>query len=1043
MTPYTLNMNKSMFRQIRKIISIIVLAAFISTSVKSPVYAQSDQKGMMPLLPVPGVMVHLSPEFTSAHLQGITIHPDNALQFDFLIHKGDQDLEDDQKPEEYKKLVKYFLASLTIPDEDQWVNLSPYEKDRIIKDDFGKTEMGRDLLAEDYLLKQITSSLIYPEDGLGKAFWDKVYERAWNEYHTTDIPVNTFNKVWIVPDQAYVYESGNSAYILNSHLRVMLEEDYLSLEKHVAISSSSAGRGNANDTHAIGSQVIREIILPELEKEVNEGKNFANLRQMYSGMILATWYKKALKESLLGKVYADRAKVKGVDQDPQTNEEIYRRYLKAFKKGVFNYIKEDVDKYTNEIIPRKYFSGGWKGFDQAVYAASDTDFNRTGELVIANSDTISFLPKIDMASLASEGSLDRATVTFNAQGNTSGGIAVRTPVDLRDITRKLVYFFNLKYSQDKQLPYFYLSDDKEKIVSTWIRSNLPALSADEMQTVRVFAGQLIGNTDGGELLLAALGNFHPASPTPDRAMTSEKRTAVVADDDSAVLQINKTVLELQGFNVLTAASPSELEEVMANHGEEVSLLVSDTTGWTDTVANVLSKVKRKIPVLAVSGADSKDVWEKSNVPITAFLKKPYGIKQLKDVVNAILPQDSAMTAQIVVVSSDPNLRRMIESDLGTPGVRVLPAASPAALEQAMKSKVSLLVIDTRTAWVSPGMATNNTPALVLGLGLDDMNGWKKKNTAIFNLPYAGKDFLGKVHEILSNDQAMTADARGREFQETLQKLLASPGVAELFQANSSLKQNIEAKAKDDNVPFITRFTEIKDQITNAMPKEQGAFHDSGIETNYRRTLVKRIENILYGKNLLIVGADTFSSILKHRADFYGIKVTTAASGAEAKTLLEGPVKFDTVIFDVDDASNREQLAALVPADPGLSKIPMVLTGDQDAQKDFLASLNSRNMRLVEKVELPVFSSLADLVEDQQVPRNDAAMNAFNKGGIDFNAANLNLRIKRDGRGVPLPLSQQDMNQLLQIQGFVPVIVEIQPAVNLPILSELQQKLQAP
>jgi Fe-S cluster biosynthesis and repair protein YggX len=45
--------------------------------------------------------------------------------------------------------------------------------------------MGRDLLAEDYLLKQITSSLIYPEDGLGKKFWDKVYERAWNEYHTT------------------------------------------------------------------------------------------------------------------------------------------------------------------------------------------------------------------------------------------------------------------------------------------------------------------------------------------------------------------------------------------------------------------------------------------------------------------------------------------------------------------------------------------------------------------------------------------------------------------------------------------------------------------------------------------------------------------------------------------------------------------------------------------------------------------------------------------------------------------------------------------
>ena len=65
-----------------------------------------------------------------------------------------------------------------------------------------------------------------------------------------------------------------------------------------------------------------------------------------------------------------------------------------------------------------------------------------------------------------------------------------------------------------------------------------------------------------------------------------------------------------------------------------------------------------------------------------------------------------------------------------------------------------------------------------------------------------------------------------------------------------------------------------------------------------------------------------------------------------------------------------------------------------------------------------------------------------KGGIDLNSANMNLQIKRDGRGVPLPLAQQDMAQLSRIQGFEPEILEITPAVNLPILSELRQKLQA-
>ena len=139
----------------RKVVSMVILTAFISTSVKSPVYAQAASESQMPWMPKPGVMVRLGPEFAPSQLTGMSIHPDNALQFDFLINKGNQILEGDQKKEEYKKLVKYFLASLTIPDEDQWVNLSPYENNRIIKDDFGKTEMGRDLLAQDYLLKQI------------------------------------------------------------------------------------------------------------------------------------------------------------------------------------------------------------------------------------------------------------------------------------------------------------------------------------------------------------------------------------------------------------------------------------------------------------------------------------------------------------------------------------------------------------------------------------------------------------------------------------------------------------------------------------------------------------------------------------------------------------------------------------------------------------------------------------------------------------------------------------------------------------------------
>ena len=369
------------------------------TLVSISVYAPQAEAGEF-VMPAPGTIVHLSPAYTPAHLMGMTIHPDNALKFDFLIHQGNENLSQEQKKQEYTKLVKYFLASLTIPDKDQWVNLSPYEHNRIIADNFGKTEMGRDLLAQDYLLKQITSSLMYPESGLGKSFWDQVYSKAWQEFHTTNIPVNTFNKVWIVPDQAVVYEKGNTAYIIQSHLKVMLEEDYLSLSKHLS-----------NKTHSIGSQVIREIILPALEKEVNEGKNFSQLRQIVSGMILATWYKKALKESLLGKIYADKAKVKGVDTRSSSQslniEYIYQQYLKAFKKGVFNYIKEDVAPMSpapqskeQGILPRKYFAGG---FDRAL----------TSERIV---DELS-PDLIDAAQLAwGKTSVDRAMIQLEEPG---------------------------------------------------------------------------------------------------------------------------------------------------------------------------------------------------------------------------------------------------------------------------------------------------------------------------------------------------------------------------------------------------------------------------------------------------------------------------------------------------------------------------------------------------------------------------------------------------------------------------------------------------
>jgi len=245
-------------------LATLTLVCFLINSVIGPLpLARADEFR----LPAPGVMVHLSPPLDPPILKGIKVHPDNPFRFDFILDKGDRELSNVQLKEESSKLIKYFLASLTIPEKDLWVNLSPYEKDRIIPNSFGLTEMGRDLLGEDYMLKQITASLIYPEDEVGKKFWKRIYEEAAKRYGTTNIPVNTFNKVWIVPEKAVVYENAKAgtAYVVESKLKVMLEQDYLSLAKHEGIQSEQS---QSKDISQLGSQIVREIVIPELTSEV-------------------------------------------------------------------------------------------------------------------------------------------------------------------------------------------------------------------------------------------------------------------------------------------------------------------------------------------------------------------------------------------------------------------------------------------------------------------------------------------------------------------------------------------------------------------------------------------------------------------------------------------------------------------------------------------------------------------------------------------------------------------------------------------------------
>ena len=340
---------------------LVSVLAFIFTFTSSLAFAQ--------MLNYQGILSHrktavdLSQPFIPTLLEGLIVYPDNPLSVNFIVLPGQDMGEADHVTEEQITVfAKYFLASLTIPEEDIWVNLSPYEKEKIIPDILSLTAMGREMLEQDYILKKLSASIMNPETPAGEEFWKETYRKAVEKYGTIEIPIQTFNKIWIIPDKAVIYENGNSAYIAESHLKVMLEEDLMALDQSFesrVLGEHRQSKAQAEDVNALSSQVVRDVLVPVIEQEVNEGRHFARLRQIYHAMILATWYKRVLKESLVKETYVNQEKIAGIALDEtQYKEEIYTQYFETLRQGVINFIREEVDPVSEQVVPRKYFSGG-------------------------------------------------------------------------------------------------------------------------------------------------------------------------------------------------------------------------------------------------------------------------------------------------------------------------------------------------------------------------------------------------------------------------------------------------------------------------------------------------------------------------------------------------------------------------------------------------------------------------------------------------------------------------------------------------------------
>ena len=308
----------------------------------------------------PGKVIPHSDNFRPLHLRYISYN-NQANDFKLLLDKGDtrkEDLENKACLEQNTQTqLRYFFIGLSLPNDKFWVNLRPDSPGNILDPDLEKTDIGRIFLEADLQLKKDTAKATSPETPEGKEYWDKLYKKAGEIFGYDNVTIPTLTRPWIVPDEIIIRESVVSAYVYKATLKVMLEQDYL---KDSAVYNFKDDR--LKELNEYSSQLIRELIIPKLTKEINTSKRYAPLRQVYYSLILAQWFKArfANKDTTYSRLINQKDLTNLFSKESWSKTAYFKQYQKSFKDGEYN-ISEPVYTPYGQTI-RSYFSGGISGF---------------------------------------------------------------------------------------------------------------------------------------------------------------------------------------------------------------------------------------------------------------------------------------------------------------------------------------------------------------------------------------------------------------------------------------------------------------------------------------------------------------------------------------------------------------------------------------------------------------------------------------------------------------------------------------------------------
>ena len=116
---------------------------------------------------------------------------------------------------------------------------------------------------------------------------------------------------------------------------------------------------------------------------------------------------------------------------------------------------------------------------------------------------------------------------------------------------------------------------------------------------------------------------------------------LVVDDEAAIRLLCRVNLELEGYEVLEAATLSAARDRLSEESVRLVLLdlhVGNERG--ETLLLELLEREPRIPVIVVTGSSEVDTGE-LNLPADAILAKPFTIEALLETVAALTAHDHA------------------------------------------------------------------------------------------------------------------------------------------------------------------------------------------------------------------------------------------------------------------------------------------------------------------------------------------------------------------------------------------------------------------